>query len=476
MQILRQSTAVDVLIGPFVDSTDGDTAETGLTLAAADILLSKNGQTLALKSDVTAAVHDAIGMYNCELDVTDTDTIGTLVLIVHEAGALHVRHEYQIIEEGVYDGLFASGASDIADILVDTGTTLDTKLDNMSGATFNTTTDSLEAIRNRGDSAWTGGATTTDSGTAQAGSASTITLQSGASAVDNTYNGQLIYISAGTGVGQSKAIANIAGSYVGSTKVATIIGTWATNPDATSVYEIYPADIDEINDPPTALAIADAVWDESTTGHTGAGTFGEQVKLDIDAILNDTGDMQPKIGIPSANLSADIAAIKAETALVVADTNELQTDWTDAGRLDAILGLIAADTADIQPKIGTPAADLAADIAAAKVDTAAILVDTDTTIPALIAALNDISTADVNAQVLDVLNVDTFSEPGQATPGVDTSIQLKIAYLYKAWRNRSTETATAYNLYNDDATTVDQKATVADDATTASRTEIITGP
>ena len=30
-QVLRQSTAVDVLIGPFLDITDGATAETGET-------------------------------------------------------------------------------------------------------------------------------------------------------------------------------------------------------------------------------------------------------------------------------------------------------------------------------------------------------------------------------------------------------------------------------------------------------------
>jgi len=47
----------------------------------------------------------------------------------------------------------------------------------------------------------------------------------------------------------------------------------------------------------------------------------------------------------------------------------------------AILGgdvaSILADTADMQPKLGTPAADVSADIAAVKVDTAAILLDTD---------------------------------------------------------------------------------------------------
>lgn len=84
--------------------------------------------------------------------------------------------------------------------------------------------------------------------------------------------------------------------------------------------------------------------------------------------------------------------------------------------------------------------------------------------------------ADVNAELLDVINTDTFGEPGQETPGATVSLAKKIGYLYKAWRNKSTTTATAYNLFNDDASTVDQKATLSDDATTATKTEVTTGP
>jgi hypothetical protein len=108
--LLRQSTAVDVLIGPFVDSTDGDTEEAALTINRADVLLSKNGQGAVQKTDVTAAASDADGFYNCELDATDTDTVGQLVLYVHVAGALAVRHDFQIVEEEPYDDIFAASA------------------------------------------------------------------------------------------------------------------------------------------------------------------------------------------------------------------------------------------------------------------------------------------------------------------------------------------------------------------------------
>lgn len=116
MHFLKANTAVDVLIGPFVDDTDGKTAETSLTLAQADIKLSKNGQALAQKNDATAASHDANGYYNCELDATDTNTEGNLVLIIHESGALPVRHEYNVLAEAAYDSLFVAKDSGYMDV------------------------------------------------------------------------------------------------------------------------------------------------------------------------------------------------------------------------------------------------------------------------------------------------------------------------------------------------------------------------
>lgn len=78
--------------------------------------------------------------------------------------------------------------------------------------------------------------------------------------------------------------------------------------------------------------IADAVWDEATTGHVTAGTFGEQVKTDIDAILVDTAE----IGAAGAGLTT----LATAAALATVDTN-----------VDAIL----VDTGTTLPAtLGTP--------------------------------------------------------------------------------------------------------------------------
>lgn len=84
--------------------------------------------------------------------------------------------------------------------------------------------------------------------------------------------------------------------------------------------------------------------------------------------------------------------------------------------------------------------------------------------------------ADVNAEVLDVMNVDTFSEPGQGAPAATASIFAKINYLYKSWRNKKTQTETTFSLYNDAESVVDQKSTVSESSGTVTRGEVASGP
>lgn len=68
------------------------------------------------------------------------------------------------------------------------------------------------------------------------------------------------------------------------------------------------------------------------------------------------------------------------------------------------------------------------------------------------------------------------AEPGQGAPAVNASPITKLAYLFKSWRNKVTQTSTTYSLFADDTTTVDQKATVSDDGVTFTRGEIASGP
>lgn len=107
-QWLKQSTATNRKIGPFIDDTDGKTAETGLTTAYTLIYLSKNGDALTAKHETTAIAHDALGYYLCKFDATDTNTLGSLRVATHVAGHLPVWQDFMVVPANVWDSFFGA--------------------------------------------------------------------------------------------------------------------------------------------------------------------------------------------------------------------------------------------------------------------------------------------------------------------------------------------------------------------------------
>jgi hypothetical protein len=164
-------------------------------------------------------------------------------------------------------------------------------------------------------------------------------------------------------------------------------------------------------------------------------------------------------------VDADVSAVQSAAITAAA----IATDAIGAAELatDGINEIRDAILADSTPFNGA--------------DVAAILTDT-AEIGAAGAGLTDLGgmstamKAEVNVEAKDVLDTDTHAEVGQEAPAATQTLTKMIQYLYKSWRNRSTQTATTYSLYNDDAVTVDQKATVSDDGTTADKGEMATGP
>lgn len=288
---LRQSTAVDVLLGPFIDDTDGKTAETGLTL---DVEISKNGQALANKNDATTPTHDAAGdvdgYYNCELDATDTGTLGIISLVAHAAGFLPVHQTYQVVTAHWYDTMCSTDYLHVDVIQVEGS-------------------DATDQINAACDTAMTDYDAPTKA-----------ELDSGLAALNDP-----------------TAIAIRTEIDTNSTQLAAIVA----DTNELQVDDV-PGLIAALNDP-TAAAIADAVWDELATGHTDAGKAGEQLWTDLDAVLADTGELQVDDvpGLIAALNDPTAAAIRTEIdtnstklADIVADTNELQ--------VDDVPGLIAA--------------------------------------------------------------------------------------------------------------------------------------
>lgn len=108
MRELRQSTSIDLPIGPFVDATDGVTAETGLTLTQPDIRLKKGGAAWAQKNAAQTLSHEENGFYEVTLDATDTNTLGPMRLAVFETGAAPVFEDFMVLAQDFYDAKYGT--------------------------------------------------------------------------------------------------------------------------------------------------------------------------------------------------------------------------------------------------------------------------------------------------------------------------------------------------------------------------------
>ena len=101
-------------MGPFVDATDGVTPETGVTLGGADQaeVLKANGAATSAMAGTFAAVSGADGWYDYTVGTGDVDTVGEVVFVVQDSSVcLPVMVRAQVVEEAIYDALFAGSAA-----------------------------------------------------------------------------------------------------------------------------------------------------------------------------------------------------------------------------------------------------------------------------------------------------------------------------------------------------------------------------
>jgi len=361
----------------------------------------------------------------------------------------------------------AQVATELATYDAPTNTEMVAAFTQIKGATW-AVTDTLEAIRDRGDAAWTtatGFATPTN-----------ITAATG------------ITVSAiGNDVITAAAIAN--GAIDAATFAADVdaeilsyIVDDATRIDASSLNTAAVTSIPAIlADTGTdgvvvnAASVATAVWNAATASYGTAGTYGESLEAvgaSADPWLT---NLPGAYGAGTAgkiigdNLNATVSSRASQASVDDIPTNaELATALGTAD--DATLAAIAAEaikTAAIQAKT-----DL---IPASPASTTNITAGTITTVTNLTNApttgdLTATMKASVNTEVLDVLNVDTFAELS-APPAATSSLRAKLTWLFMWARNKATATATQRKLYADDGTTVVSTEALSDDATTYTKGE-----
>lgn len=266
MQYLRYNTdSQEVVFGIFVDSTDGNTEETGLTIANTDIKIWKAGATTLANKNSGGATHISNGIYYAVFDSTDTNTLGSGKAFVHVSGALYCVIEFCVLPQKVYDSMIAGNDNLEVDTIQIEGTDATNQLNAAtpsvtvsdktgfslsSSQSFNLTGNITGNLSGSVGSV-TGGVTVTTNNDKTGYSLST----AGVTAVQS---------------GLSTLTAQQVWEYT--TRTLSAFGfsvTVGTNNDKTG-YSLSAT-------PPTAAAIADAVWDEATSGHTGAGSTGAAI-------------------------------------------------------------------------------------------------------------------------------------------------------------------------------------------------------
>lgn len=208
------------------------------------------------------------------------------------------------------------------------------------------------------------------SGTAQAGAAGTITLDSGAAAIDDYYNGCIIKTTGGTGgggTGGANNQARVITDYVGSTKVATISPNWETNPSSDTTFDVLLTEC-------SLLRYGDLqAWRGSQPNALSSGrvdaTVGAMQADVVTAAAIATGAIDAD-AIADNAIDAGAIANDAITAAKIA-TGAIDADAIADGAIDA--GAIAAD-AITAAKIADGAID-AATFAAGAINAAAIATD-----------------------------------------------------------------------------------------------------
>lgn len=222
MQELRQSTQIKVVVGPVVAVGDGFTPVTTLSLSTADeaeIIKHDAGSVTSIASATFAAITGADGYYNLTITTSLSDTLGMLTVAINDDSlCLPVRERYMVLNPAAWDAKYtADGAA-------------------------------------------------TDTGTAQAGAAGTLTLATSAAATADLYNGMTLYLRSGTGAGQARQIHDYSAA-----RVASVSPNWTVTPDATTVYVLVPTPPANQSEPAEVN-----VTQIAGTAVTGTGTSGDE--------------------------------------------------------------------------------------------------------------------------------------------------------------------------------------------------------
>lgn len=395
---LRQSTASqEIPLGYLLDSLDGNSEETALTIANTDIKLWKFGATTIVNKNSGGATHMGNGLYYAVLDATDTDTVGSMVVFCHVSGALAVRVLCQVYEEAVFDALFAASASGYLQPTV-AGRTLDVTATGAAGIDWGNVENKASA----------NALTNTEIADVNVVTMRTNALTGAALAADAVTEIQ-------SGLATAANLATVAG-YL-DTEIAAILADtnelqvdWVNGGRLDLLIDAIKAVTDKLD---TALELDGAVYRYTTNSLEQAPAGGGGGVADWNA--DERTAIRTILGIPASGTTPDVPSAGAlkviddfldtEISAIKAKTDNLPTDPADASDITGSFSTVNSTLATIAAYIDT---EVAAILATVDTEVAAIKAKTDNlpASPAAVGSAMTLATDAVSAAALSAAAVD----------------------------------------------------------------------
>ena len=460
---LRESTAgQEIPLGYFLDSTNGDSEEIALTINNTDIKVWKWGATTLASKNSGGATHISNGIYYAVLDATDTNTVGSLVIFVHVAGALANKVDCEVLDANAWDARYGvdllqvdttqiegvdatdqiNAACDVALTDYDGPTNAEMEARTILAASY--FDPSLDAVAN-------------------------VTLTATTTAVTNG----VIVTTNNDKTGYTLSAAGVQAIWDALTSALTTIG---------SVGKLL---VDNINatissrSSHSAADAADAAWDEAKVGHVAAGSFGEEVQAhalttEISS-LNDfdpTSDAVANVTLTATTTtntdmrgtdSAALATVATEARLAELDAANLPTDIADIPTVSEFNARTILAASYFDPALDTVASVTEVAQMAGTIGTLDALDTAQDTQHA--ATQTDIAAVPTATEAADeLLKRDWTSVTGEAARSTLNAL--------RALRNKVAIAGSTLTIYEEDDTTAAWSAAVTEDATADPISEI----
>lgn len=331
-QELQANTIVKVRIGPAVAVGDGFTPVANLVIGNADEaeLLKHNGvATVDISGSTMAAVSGCDGWYDLTLSGTDTNTEGLLDVVINDDSlCLPIHARFMVLAQAAWLSKYTAKDSgllgvDVVNIAGSTVSTSSAQLgvnvvseDNIDfGAAKKTSLSAATPTVTVGTNNDKTGYTLTNLSDANAGKLEDMLDATGGVTLTANLTGAITGNLSGSVGSVTGAVGSVAGNVDGSVASVTAGVSLANDAITSAKYDessAFPvkstdsgatqiarvgADSDTLEtlsdqvDGVSASAIADAVWNELSTGHVSAGKAGQQLWTDMDAILVDTATL-----------------------------------------------------------------------------------------------------------------------------------------------------------------------------------------